>query len=100
MQVVGGGHRRVGSRVDAKALCTYQAINKTWGDASDTFALVDPNNHSSRNLFERNAFRMIVPAKGANGEADSLFRRIGGRVPWSDPRETGANTGARRSETA
>lgn len=69
---------RLGNFVLVDAL---RAINQRWGGASDTFALVDPNNRGSRDLFERNGFRMIVPAAANGHEADALFRRIGGQVP-------------------
>jgi ribosomal protein S18 acetylase RimI-like enzyme len=58
-----------------------RSINQSWGGTPHIFALVDPDNRASRNLFERNGFRMIIPANGNGHEADSLFRRIGGQIP-------------------
>ena len=58
-----------------------RSINEKWGGTPHVFALVDPDNRASRDLFERNGFRMIIPANGNGHEADSLFRRIGGQIP-------------------
>ncbi len=58
-----------------------RSINESWGGAPHIFALVDPDNRASRNLFERNGFRMIIPTNGNGHQADSLFRRIGGQIP-------------------
>ena len=66
--------RRLGDLILEDAL---GAINACWRDTPQVFALVNPNNAHGRNLFERNGFRMIVPAR-RNGETDALFRRSGG----------------------
>jgi len=98
----GKGGLRLGDLVLLDAL---RAITKSWGGAPHTFALVDPNNRASRNLFERNGFRMIIRANRNSHEADSLFRRIGVQspvgslggvsMPLVTPSETGTNAGAR-----
>ncbi len=63
--------RRLGDLILEDAL---QAINARWRGTPDVFVLVNPNNTPARNLFERNGFRMIVPAR-RDGETDALFRR-------------------------
>jgi ribosomal protein S18 acetylase RimI-like enzyme len=68
--------RRLGDLVLEDAL---RAINMCWRGGPDVLVLVNPNNTHGRNLFERNGFRMIVPAR-PGGETDALFRRNGRQV--------------------
>lgn len=69
--------RRLGDLVLEDAL---RAINTRWRGTPDVFVLVNPNNTHGRNLFERNGFRMIAPAR-RDGETDAVFRRNGRHVP-------------------
>jgi ribosomal protein S18 acetylase RimI-like enzyme len=68
--------RRLGDLVLEDAL---RAINTRWRGTPDVLVQVNPNNTHGRNLFERNGFRMIVPARG-HGETDAVFRRTGRQV--------------------
>jgi ribosomal protein S18 acetylase RimI-like enzyme len=68
--------RRLGDLVLEDAL---RAINTRWRGTPDVLAHVNPNNTHGCDLFERNGFRMIVPARG-DGETDAVFRRNGRQV--------------------
>jgi ribosomal protein S18 acetylase RimI-like enzyme len=76
------GRRKAGRRLgDFVLQDVLRAIDERWGGTPNVFALVNPTNSPSRNLFERNGFRMIVAAEPNNHESDALFRRGGQQVP-------------------
>jgi ribosomal protein S18 acetylase RimI-like enzyme len=73
------GGIRPGDFVLVDALRAINAHGR-WGATPDVFALVDPNNGPSCNLFGRHGFQVVVAADPNNPEADSLFGRRGGPV--------------------
>ncbi len=66
---------------DAVLLDALREINRRWPGTPDVFALVDPNNQDSLNLFERNCFVEVIPAAPNAPEADAVFGRKGSPVP-------------------
>jgi ribosomal protein S18 acetylase RimI-like enzyme len=74
------GSLRPGDFVLRDALHAISA-HRRWGPTPDIFALVDPNNAPSCNLFERHGFEVVIAADPNNPEADSLFGRQGKPVP-------------------
>ena len=75
------GRKKAGRRLgDFILQDVLRAINERLGGTPDVFVLVNPNNTHGRSVFERNGFRMIVPARNG-GEFDALFRLSGRQVP-------------------
>jgi ribosomal protein S18 acetylase RimI-like enzyme len=70
------GRRKAGARPGDHVLRdALQTISVAWKSMPAVFAMVDPNNDPSCNLFRRHGFEVVVPAEQGNDEADSLFGR-------------------------
>jgi L-amino acid N-acyltransferase YncA len=52
-----------------------QTISGAWDGMPVVFALVDPKNEPSCELFKRHGFEIVVPADPGNDGADSVFAR-------------------------
>jgi ribosomal protein S18 acetylase RimI-like enzyme len=70
------GKRKNGARLGDYVLRdALETISVAWSEMPAVFALVDPKNDPSCQLFRRHGFEIIVPAEAGNDQADSLFGR-------------------------